>query len=111
MFALLPLLEAAWMFLVVCATVYISAYHGLTAWPAPVTVAAQAVAVSLSAVVGLYYNGLYDFRVAGTLRELWGRLLRAVLLAGVFLTAVCAWFPGGRVQELPVAAAFVMRAF
>jgi exopolysaccharide biosynthesis polyprenyl glycosylphosphotransferase len=112
MAAVLPILEGAWMFLVVCVTAYVSAaYHGLTAWPAPATVAVQATTLSLSAVGALYYNGLYDVRLAGVVPELWGRLFRAVLITGVFVAAVCAWFPGARVRELPLAAAVVLIAF
>ena len=112
MAAILPILEGFWMFLVVCATAYVSAaYHGLTVWPAPATVAVQATTLSLSAVGALYYNGLYDFRFASAGRALWGRFFRAVLISGVFIAAIYAWFPGARVRELPLAAAVVLIAF
>ena len=69
------------MFVVVCATAYVSAaYYGLSVWPAPATVAVQATTLSLSAVGALYYNGLYDFRIAGALPGIWGRFFRAVLI-------------------------------
>src|SRR5436309_543540 len=65
----LPVVEALWIFLMVCVTAYAAAYHGLMAWPAPSSVVAQAMALSVSAVVALYYNGLYDVRVAGALAQ------------------------------------------
>ena len=71
----------------------------------PATVAVQATTLSLSAVGALYYNGLYDFRFASAGRALWGRFFRAVLISGVFIAAIYAWFPGARVRELPLAAA------
>ena len=106
----LPVLEAVWIFLVVCVTAYVSAYHGLTAWPAPAMVAAQAVALSASTVIALYYNGLYDFRVAGAPAQVWRRFFRAVLVTATFLSIVYACFPAG-VRDLPLSGAFVLVAF
>jgi len=108
--AFLPVLEAVWIFLAVYVIAYVSAYHGLTAWPAPATVAAQAIALSVSTVIALYYNGLYDFRVAGALAQVWRRFFRAVLVTAALLGAIYACFPAG-VRDLPLSGAFVLVAF
>jgi exopolysaccharide biosynthesis polyprenyl glycosylphosphotransferase len=110
MLAYFPLLDAFWMFVVVCVTAYGSAYHGLIAWPSPTSVAAQATALSVSAVTALYYNGLYDGRVADAAARVSRRLLRAVLVTAAFLAVLYACFPGG-VCALPLAGAFVLVAF
>ena len=110
MLAYLPLLEAVWMFLVVWVTAYGLAYHGFSTWPTPAAVAAQALALSVSAVIALYYNGLYDVRVAGAAAQVWRRLLRAVLGTAVVLSAIYACFPAGA-RDLPLSGAFVLVAF
>ena len=110
MLAYLPLLEAVWMSLIACVTAYGVAYHGFSAWPTPVAVAAQAMALSVSAVIALYYNGLYDVRVADAVPRAWRRLAHAVLVTAVFLAAVYAWFPDGA-RTLPLSGALVLVAF
>jgi len=84
----LPVVEALWIFLMVCVTAYAAAYHGLMAWPAPSSVVAQAMALSVSAVVALYYNGLYDVRVAGALAQAWRRFFRAALVTTASLSYI-----------------------
>ena len=106
----LPVVEALWIFLMVCVTAYAAAYHGLMAWPAPSSVVAQAMALSVSAVVALYYNGLYDVRVAGALAQAWRRFFRAALVTTAFLAAVYACFPAG-MRDLPLSAAGVLFGF
>ena len=110
MLAYLPLLEAVWMFLVVWVTAYGLAYHGFSTWPTPAAVAAQAMVLSVSAVIALYYNGLYDVRVAGAAAQVWRRLLRAVLGTAVVLSAIYACVPAGA-RDLPLSGAFVLVAF
>src|SRR5438093_12276554 len=102
MLAYFPLLDAVWIFLVVWVTAYGSAYHGLTAWPTLASVAAQAMALSVCAVMALYYNGLYDGRVADAAARVSRRLVRAVLVTAAFLAVAYACFPEG-VRALPLA--------
>src|SRR2546426_12739992 len=95
MLAYLPLLEAVWMSLVACVTAYGAAYHGFSAWPTPVAVAAPAMALSVSAVIALYYNGLYDVRGADAVPRAWRRLPHPVLVTALFPAALYPWFPDG----------------
>src|SRR2546425_12439661 len=109
MLAYLPLLEAVWMSLVACVTAYGVAYHGFSAWPTPVAVAAQAVALSVSAVIALYYNGPYDVRGADAVPRAWRPPAHPVLRTAAFLAAVYARFPAG-VPTLPLSGAPVLLA-